>query len=180
MLDGLDVVTAPFAYEGSIRQLVLAVKYRRDRSALAWLALQLAEAARPLDLDPSTTVTWPTTTAARRRGRGFDQGELLARRVAAELGLPARRLLRRLPGPPQTGRTGVQRHEGPAFVARRRVGSVLLVDDVVTTGATLRTAARALRQAGSWAVSGAAAAATGRGSTGFGTSASGQSTLSGR
>ncbi len=174
MLDALDAVVAPFAYEGSIRQLVLAVKYRRDRSALTWLALHLAAEADELDLDPSTTVTWPSTTSLRRRRRGFDQGELVARRVAAELGLPARRLLRRLPGPPQTGRSAAQRREGPAFVARRGAGSVLLVDDVVTTGATLRCAARELRRVGSWAVSGAAVAATGRGSPAFGTSASGR------
>lgn len=173
VLDGLDTVTAPFDYEGPIRELVLAVKYRRDRSALAWLSSRLAEAAAAVPLSPGTVVTWPTTTARRRGQRGFDQGELLARRVAAELGLPARSLLRRLPGPAQTGRSRAERHEGPAFVARRRVGSVLVVDDVVTTGATLRSAAGELRRGGSWAVAGAVVAATGRGSTAVGTSAPG-------
>ncbi len=177
VLEGLDAVVAPFSYEGPIRELVLAVKYRRDRSALAWLAARVAEAAATLPAAPATTVTWPTTTARRRRDRGFDQAELLARRVAAELGLPARPLLRRLPGPAQTGRTSTQRRDGPAFVARRRVDSVLLVDDVLTTGATLRSAAAELRRGGSWAVSAATVATAGRRSGGVGTSASGQRTL---
>jgi predicted amidophosphoribosyltransferase len=64
-------------------------------------------------------------------------------------------------GTPQTGRSRRERLTGPAFVARRRVrGAVLVVDDVVTTGATLRAAEAALQQAGARAVHCLAAAAT--------------------
>jgi predicted amidophosphoribosyltransferase len=94
-------------------------------------------------------VTWAPTTAARRRARGFDQGELIARFVAAELCLPCRRFLRRRPGLPQTGRSAADRWSGPDFLVRRAPpGRVLVVDDVVTTGATVAAAARALRAAG--------------------------------
>ncbi|HEX8771251.1 MAG TPA: phosphoribosyltransferase family protein, partial [Acidimicrobiales bacterium] len=95
-------------------------------------------------------MTWAPTTGARRRERGFDQAELLARAVARRLGLPCRRLLRRRPGPAQTGRDREGRQSGPAFTTRRVTGParVLLVDDIVTTGATVSAAARALRAAG--------------------------------
>ena len=108
-------------------------------------------------------VTWAPTSARRRRRRGYDQAELLARAVAWRLGVPCRRLLRRVDDPrgPQTGRTRAERLAGPTFVARRRVrGVVLVVDDVVTTGATLRAAETALLAGGARSVRSIAAAAT--------------------
>ncbi|MCU1496577.1 MAG: hypothetical protein JWM47_530, partial [Acidimicrobiales bacterium] len=87
---------------------------------------------------------------------------LLARAVAAVLNVPFRRLLRRHPGAAQTGRDALARHEGPGFEPRRRLAGsrVLLVDDVVTTGATVAAAARALREAGATTVHVVAAART--------------------
>jgi predicted amidophosphoribosyltransferase len=94
-------------------------------------------------------VTWAPTTLERRRARGFDPAEVLARAVARGLGVPCARLLDRRPGPPQTGLAAAARLLGPRFVARRAAPSrVLLVDDVATTGATLAAAAAALRGAG--------------------------------
>jgi predicted amidophosphoribosyltransferase len=136
---------------------VARVKYRNQRQALAWLADALAaEVARALrdrgGAAAGVVVTWAPTTEAHRRSRGFDHGELLARAVARRLRLPCRRLLRRTAGPPQTGRpAAARRASGPGFAAAARVdrgGVVVLVDDVVTTGATLRSAAVALREAG--------------------------------
>jgi predicted amidophosphoribosyltransferase len=116
-------------------------------------------------VDASTVdvVTWAPTTPARRRERGFDHAELLAKAVARRLHKPARRLLRRLPGPAQTGRSLEERRRAPALEATGRAPlprRVLLVDDVVTTGATVSAAARALRGVGAAEVRVVAAART--------------------
>ena len=98
---------------------------------------------------------------ARRRARGYDQSELLARAVARRLAVPARPLLRRRPGRPQTGLDRAGRSAGPGYDALRpATGRVLLVDDVSTTGATLRAAVDALRCAGAVDVAAAVVART--------------------
>jgi predicted amidophosphoribosyltransferase len=148
------------AFSGPGRRLVLAMKYGNAKPVVRSLASAMARRARHHQVD---VVTWAPTSAARRRSRGYDQAELLARAVARRLGVPCRRLLTRVDdgSQPQTGRTREERMVGPSFVARRRVrGAVLLVDDVVTTGATLRSAEAALRSAGARAVHPIAAAAT--------------------
>ena len=81
--------------------------------------------------------------------RGFDQAELLARAIARHLGRPCRGLLLRDRSPPQTGRTAQERRHGPSFTVRdqpRRPEAVLLVDDVITTGSTVTSAALAVRK----------------------------------
>jgi predicted amidophosphoribosyltransferase len=153
---GLDGCAALLAHVGPGRDLVTALKYRNARSVARWLAAGMARLVDPAGVD---LVTWAPTTALRRRSRGFDQAEVLAGAVARQLHLPCSATLARVPGPPQTGRTLVERRDGPQFLGRAMVSgrSVLLVDDVVTTGATLSSAARSLRTAGAAAVVGLAA-----------------------
>ncbi len=160
---GVDSLEAVLSYEGGARAIVAGLKYRNARGGLRSLAAAmaaLAVASAP-DVD---VVTWVPTSVGRARERGFDQAALLAREVAARLGLPCRRLLRREGGPPQTGRSLTERQVGPLLSAVMpiRASDVLLVDDVVTTGSTMSVAGRALRGAGAARVFGVAAAATPR------------------
>ncbi len=152
-------IMAALPFEGVARQVVHGLKYRNRRLVARQLARLMVRRLRVGAID---LVTWAPTSGARARSRGYDQAELLARCVAAELGVPCRRLLYRSHGASQTGRTRAERLQGPSFRARtgRQQLRVLLVDDVVTTGATLLAARNALLRAGVGTVVCVAAAAT--------------------
>ena len=139
---GVGGVQAAVPFTGRARNVVLALKYRNRRQVARHLAgLVVNSIVANGDHHDLDVVTWAPTGARRRRVRGFDQAELLARHVARQLGVPCRCLLERAgSAAPQTGRTRIERLHGPGFVARPglRGHRVIIVDDVVTTGATLR------------------------------------------
>ena len=148
-----DAAVVAVAYEGIARRLILNLKYRNRRQVVVVLAELLAQ--RVLQSVPNIAtvcdvVTWAPTSTARVRRRGLDQAELLARRLARVLDVPCRQLLIKTSTNVQTGASREERLRGSVFSARKLgVNShVIVVDDVVTTGTTLRCAADALRKAG--------------------------------
>lgn len=149
------------AFAGRARQLILGLKYRNERSTARLLANVLVHRLES-DYRNADIVTWAPTSKQRRRKRGHDQAELIARAIARKIRRPCRSLLVHQGLNAQTGAGREQRLHGPQFRARRiRIGlHVMVVDDVVTTGATLRAAANVLYAAGAGQVSTVAVAAT--------------------
>ncbi len=154
--DPSEIFTA-VSYEGEVRELLTRWKFHRESGLtrhfgeLVVRALDEASRIGRIRFERIDVVTWAPTSAARRRHRGYDQAELLARFVARELKRPCRRLLVRRSRGSQTGRSRYERvSDGPRFEAKpsRRGLGVLVVDDVVTTGSTLRAAETALSKAG--------------------------------
>jgi competence protein ComFC len=143
-------VWAPVAYEGPGRDLVRALKFRGALS-LAREMSALVVASAPDGLIRGAVVPVPLHPTRMRR-RGFNQAAVLAGALARATGLAEADCLRRRgPGRPQVGRGRGARLAGPtgSIETRARVPpAALLVDDVVTTGATLAACAAALRRAG--------------------------------
>jgi predicted amidophosphoribosyltransferase len=159
------MAAAAARYEGEVRELVHGLKYGGKAGIAAVLAKMIVDESAPLrgrlHGTGTVVVTWAPTTGRRRRTRGYDQAELIARHVAAYVELRHRSLLRRTSHGHQTGATRPARLQGPSFVARpMRPCSVIVVDDVMTTGATLRAAAQAIVAAGAREVMCVAAART--------------------
>jgi predicted amidophosphoribosyltransferase len=147
-IPSLDAIWSAAPYEGVARDLVAALKFRA-RLPLARRAGEVIAARAPADLMEGTIVPVPPAPA-RRRWRGFDAAEAIAAALSAETGLPMAPCLRRSQGRRQVGRPRSERLASPPCVrlAGRPPAAAVLVDDVVTTGATIGSCALALRSGG--------------------------------
>ncbi len=145
-------------YDGTLRDMIHALKYRRRRMIAPWLAERMRRDGAEV-LEGADAVIPVPLHAWRLWQRGFNQADDLAR----GLRLPVWRALRRhRGGPPQAGLPAARREanaRGAYALCRRarlrprawnrlRGATVVLVDDVMTTGATLNACARVLREAG--------------------------------
>ena len=146
---------SPLAYQAQVREAVQRYKFAPAPAYGRPFGLLMAQCARDQGVE-AELVTWAPLSKKRRRKRGFDQGELLARTVGECLALPVLPLL-------EKSRHTVPQSSLPDGAARRAnaLGAysllpggriegrrVLLVDDVVTSGATLSECARLLCQGG--------------------------------
>jgi len=136
-----------------LRDLIHLYKYGRIRTLARPLA-ELLRAALPRDEHWDVVAAVPLHWLRKWR-RGFNQSELLARQVARSTGVPLVSALRRVRATPaQAGlsHTGRRRNVATAFRSRRPASlegrSILLIDDVLTTGSTAAACARALKKGG--------------------------------
>jgi ComF family protein len=153
--EALELALAAFAYENVLRRLLQRLKY----IGAARVAQPLAEAAAPalkalLSISgPGELVPVPVHIV-RRRERGYNQAELLARELAARARQPWLDLLERPHATTKQhrlDRAGRLRNLRGAFVMRanaRPPPTVIVVDDILTTSATLEACASVLREAG--------------------------------
>ena len=166
----LTACAAPLLYQDMVRTSHHRYKFSGIRSyAVPYAELMAQCAADRLEAD-FDVLTWVPLSAKRRRRRGYDQSELLARELSRRMGVPVQRLLNKVRNTPaQSGIKdasarranvlGAYTLYSGAQVSGRRI---LLVDDVMTTGSTVSECARILRAAGADAVSCLTLAATGR------------------
>lgn len=153
---GTEWAKAAISYDDLAAALIVAGKNRGRRDILRHLAQVLGPAVPRA----AEVVTWVPANSASKRKRGYDQGKIIAQTVGQAVGLPAQQLLRRQAGPTQVGQDRVGRLSGPYLKALpTKLTQIVLVDDVMTTGASLTAGTAALNQAGAtqiWALSVAA------------------------
>lgn len=145
-IDG-DSVLAAYEHRGPARVLVHRLKYEGIRSAATFFELRLVQMINfPVDV-----VTYVPRVATRRWRYGIDQSKELARAIGSELGVPVVRVLDSGWWSPVSAGAPKAERRAPRFVIRPRktmpdAASWLLVDDVLTTGATMRSAAQKIRE----------------------------------
>lgn len=153
---GDDRIRSVFRYDGVAKRFVLLLKEHCVEAAAEVLADDMADAASDMKLPPDVVLTWVSMPKRRYLVRGIDHGRVLCEAVGRRLNLPVQPLLERT-GKLHTQR-GLTREErlrnlsGSMTCNVEIKGPVLLIDDVLTTGATASACAETLMRAGATAV----------------------------
>jgi len=161
----LDSFAAVWYYEDSVRSSLLRFKFRGVRAYGEPYGRLLAEKVRKEYSDSFDMLVWIPVSSLRKLFRGYDQVELIASSLSRELDLEPVCALKKIRHTrPQSRIHGLERRKANVLGAYRVVKPVagkriLLVDDIVTTGATMAEAARMLKTAGAKEVHGIAVAA---------------------
>lgn len=149
-------------YEGHIKELILMLKYQRTYSVAGLLAKIINN---QIDTAASFNLITSVPAASKHaRSRGYNQAELIAKALAKYTGINYRETLARLGQSRQVGterNKRIKQMRGSMYAGRQKHingARILLVDDVITTGATVTEAARVLKQAGAKYIWAAAAA----------------------
>ena len=162
-------LAAPFVYEGKVRQAVQRFKFNNDTHLAKFFAPEIAQCVRDefsnVEFD---IVTCVPQTKRKRRKRGYNQSALLAKEIAKQLSLPYDELLliKTRETPDQHNLKGKARIDNlkNAFATEKNKAiegkTILLCDDIKTTGATLNECRKTLLKAGAAAVCCAAIAVT--------------------
>jgi len=148
---------AAFLYDETLRDMLHEIKFRNKRQTAEGLGHILAESTEAESLPKADYIVPIPMHPAKKRARGFNQAEIIARPLSKKLNIPiARDMLRRVKNTrPQAGLSGRSRRhnlEGAfSFNAKkysRGVKSVLLLDDIFTSGATIGACAGVLAENG--------------------------------
>ena len=152
-----EKAVAPFYYETPIRDALIRFKFDGMQSYAAQFAAWMAVWVRDKLAGEYDVISWVPCSALRRWTRGYDQSQLLAQALGKELGVQTIQTLKKVkhnrkqsktpnPAKRRANVLGVyQPYKPDRFTGKR----ILLVDDVLTTGATLSECGKILRMAGS-------------------------------
>ncbi|MFF1633641.1 ComF family protein [Leifsonia sp. NPDC058248] len=169
--DGVESppVWASLAYAGSVRAVLLAFKDHGRTDAGPALARALRASvvaaiagARPVERAGGVTLVTVPSTRAAFRSRGYHPTELMLRRAGLSIGSRSLRLSRQVADQAGLSAAGRAQNRSGSFAASQRLAgrACLIVDDIVTSGATIREANRAIEAAGGRVIGAAALAHT--------------------
>ena len=163
----LDSFTAVWYYEGTVRRSLLRYKFYGARGFAQGYGRLLAMKLLQSHPEGFDCLTWIPVSRLRKLRRGYDQVELLAKAVGRELGMEPVTLLKKVRhNRPQSGISDASMRRANVLGAYREVNRqaitgkrILLLDDILTTGATASEAARVLLTSGAKEIHCAAVAA---------------------